>query len=122
MKLIIKSKQDYGTHTEEYDEVFECTKKELDDGIIIEFENGNILLTDKKIKYTRGENEMKIEEGIITECDFNTEHGMIVLDIEGLSVEKTAESFGTLAKAKYKIKIVGVEPYTNEIEIVVENA
>lgn len=122
MKLIIKSKQDYGTHTEEYDEVFECTKKELDDGIIIEFENGNILLTDKKIKYTRGENEMKIEEGIITECDFNTEHGMIVLDIEGLSVEKTAESFGILAKAKYKIKIVGVEPYTNEIEIVVENA
>ena len=54
MKLIIKSKQDYGTHTEEYDEVFECTKKELDDGIIIEFENGNILLTDKKIKFTRG--------------------------------------------------------------------
>ncbi len=120
MKLIIKSRQDYGTFTEEHDEVFECTKKELDEGIIVEFENGNILITDKKIIYSRGENEMRIEEGIITECDFNTEHGLMVLDIEGLSVEKTGDVTGTLVKAQYKIKIGGVEPYTNEIEIIVE--
>lgn len=120
MRLIIKSRQDYGTFTEEHDEVFECTKKELDEGIIIEFENGNIQITDKKIIYSRGENEMRIEEGIITECDFNTEHGLMVLDIEGLSVEKTGNITGTLVKAKYKIKIGGVEPYTNEIEIIVE--
>lgn len=120
MKLIIKSKQDYGTFKEEHDEVFECTKKELDEGIIVEFENGSILITDKKIIYSRGENEMKIEEGIITECDFNTEHGLMVLDIEGLSVEKTGDITGTLVKAQYKIKIGGVEPYTNEIEIIVE--
>ena len=120
MKLIIKSRQDYGTFTEEHDEVFECTKKELDEGIIIEFENGNILITDKKIIYSRGENEMRIEEGIITECDFNTEHGLMVLDIEVLSVEKTGDVTGTLVKAQYKIKIGGVEPYTNEIEIIVE--
>ena len=120
MKLIIKSRQDYGTFTEEHDEVFECTKKELDEGIIVEFENGNILITDKKIIYSRGENEMRIEEGRITECDFNTEHGLMVLDIEGLSVEKTGDVTGTLVKAQYKIKIGGVEPYTNEIEIIVE--
>lgn len=120
MKLTIKSKQDYGTHVEEYNEVFECEKKELGESTVLDFENGSILISEKKIVYIRGENKMEIEEGMTTECDFNTERGMIVLDVEGLQVEKMNNKVGTIAKAKYKILIVGVEPYTNEIEIVIE--
>lgn len=120
MKLIIKSKQDYGTHIDEFEETFECTREKVAGGLILNFDSGNIIISDKKITYKRGENEMNIEEGIVTECDFNTEYGMMVLDVEGKGVEITGNMIGLIARANYLIKIVGVEPYKSEIEIVLE--
>lgn len=117
MKLILKSKQDYGTHVDEFAEEFGCSVREEEDFIEIEFENGSIRIEDNKIIHERGENKMIIEPNKINECDYETEHGMIVLDIKGISVEKMPKGSDIVAKAKYEILIVGVEPYSNEIEI-----
>lgn len=120
MKVIFKSKQDYGTHVDEFDEEFDCTIEEQGDGTLITFESGSILIEDKKVTRIYGENRIEIEEGKTTECDYETEQGILVMDIEGMSVERTNQDVGTLVKAKYKIIIKGIEPYTNELEIVIK--
>lgn len=126
MKLIIKSKQDYTTHIEEYKEEFECTTA-LDEGRLeINFNDGIIIIEENKLTYKRGENKIIIEPNKTNECDYETENGMFVLDIEGISVENkmqeilTGNIHGTVSKATYKILITGVEPYTNIIEIIIE--
>lgn len=129
MKLFLKSKQDYGTHIEEYAEKFECSVEQNENSIIINFNEGQIFIEENKITQARGENKIIIEVDKTSECDYETENGMFVLDIEGIQVEKNvsnAENIDSIletknkllvAKAKYKIIIVGVEPYINEIEI-----
>lgn len=119
-KLIIKSRQDYNTHIDEFEEEFTCSIKEEGEGLIIEFEDGTIIIEDNRLTQKRGENKIIIEPNKINECDYETEQGMFVLDIKGIEVEKMAKAYGTVAKAKYQILIVGVEPYINEIEIIIE--
>lgn len=126
MKLIIKSKQDYGTNIEEYTEEFDC-KVELSEKVLkIEFENGFIQIEENKLTYERGENKIIIEPNKTNECDFETEYGMFVLDIKCISFENLIREYnieenklmGTILKAKYEIQMVGVEPYQNNIEII----
>ena len=119
MKLVLKSKQDYGTHSDEFTEEFDCSVSEENNNIKINFENGSILIEENKITHERGNNKMVIEPGKVHGCDYETENGMIVLDIKGLNVEKFSNELKTIAKAKYQIIIVGIEPYINEIEIMV---
>lgn len=118
-KVRMKSKQDYGTHIEEFVEEFPCSVSLEENMVKIEFENGIIKIEESKITQERGENRILIEPGKTTECDYETEHGMFVLDIRGLEVETflSLKESNLLARAKYEILIVGVEPYTNEIEI-----
>jgi len=120
MKLVLKSKQDYGTHIDEFIEEFPCSVREECDALKIEFENGTITIEENKIIQERGENKIIIEPNKTNECDYETEQGMFVLDIRGIEVNKFAQAVGCVAKAVYDILIVGVEPYRNEIEIIVE--
>ena len=126
MKLIIKSKQDYGTNVEEYTEEFDCKLEHTDKILKIEFENGFIQIEENKLTYERGENKIIIEPNKTNECDFETEYGMFVLDIKCISFENLIREYnieenklmGTVLKARYEIQMVGVEPYQNNIEII----
>ena len=117
MKLILKSKQYYGTHEETIEEEFECTINNQDDIIKINFENGYIQIEEEKIIHERGENKLVIEKDNTYEVDYDTANGMIVLDLRGIEVKKHENTTGLIASAKYEISMVGVEPYLNEIEI-----
>jgi len=122
MKLTLKSKQHYGTNTEEINEEFECeVEKTIDDNnkeiIKINFENGYIQIEEEKIIHERGENKLVIEKDNTYEVDYDTAHGMIVLDLTGIEVVKYENLTGLIASAKYEIKMVGIEPYLNEIEV-----
>ena len=122
MKLILNSKQNYGTHIEEYTEEFGCSVEKNENIVKIKFDDGTILIEENKIVYERNDNKIIIEPGKINECDYETEHGMFVLDIKGISVEteyKEQEKIqaGKIASAVYEIQIVGVAPYENTIEI-----
>lgn len=117
MKLLLKSKQYYGTHEEEISEEFECTVDDQDDVIKINFENGYIQIEEDKIIHERGENKLVIEKDKVYEVDYDTANGMIVLDLTGKEVKKNKTKSGLIASAKYEIKMVGIEPYINEIEI-----
>jgi len=122
MKLTLKSKQHYGTNTEEINEEFECeVEKTIDDNnkeiIKINFENGYIQIEEEKIIHERGENKLVIEKDNTYEVDYDTSHGMIVLDLTGVEVVKYENLTGLIASAKYEIKMVGIEPYLNEIEV-----
>ena len=46
MKLTIKSKQDYGTHSDEFNEEMECIKTELENSTLLTFQEGNIEIED----------------------------------------------------------------------------
>ena len=125
MKLRIRSQQNYGTHTEAYEEEFECSTEREENRLKITFDDGFIQIEENKITYERNENKIVIESGKTNECDYETEHGMFVLDIKGLLVESFLEDLESLvkleklvAKARYEIQMVGVEPYENNIEIV----
>lgn len=120
MNLILKSKQDYGTHFDEFNEKFPCSVRTEEEKLIIEFENSLIIIEKNKIIQQRGENKIIIEPNKVNECDYETEHGMFVLDIRGLDVKTSFKENGCIAKARYEILIVGVEPYINEIEILIE--
>ncbi len=120
MKLILKSKQYYGTHEEEIEEEFECTVDKDDDIIKINFENGYIQIEEEKIIHERGENKLVIEKDNTYEVDYDTAQGMIVLDLKGLEVKKHHNVTGLIGSAKYEISMVGIEPYINEIEIYIE--
>ena len=129
MKLRINSKQNYKTHVEEYTEEFECSVEKNKDILKINFADGTIEIEDNKLVYLRGENKIIIEPDKINECDYETQYGTFVLDIKGLTVEKVIEDYEKIetskeemiiAKAKYEIIMVGVEPYTNEIEIIID--
>lgn len=120
MKLIIKSRQNYGTHVDEFIEEFQCSVREEEKTLKIEFENGTITIEENKIVQERGENKIVIEPYKTNECDYDTEHGMFVLDIRGIEVKTWSAYKGLVAKAKYEILMVGVEPYINEIEIMIE--
>ena len=117
MKLLLKSKQYYGTHEESIEEEFECTLDEQDDVIKINFENGYIQIEEDKIIHERGENKLVIEKDNTYEVDYDTANGMIVLDLTGVEVKRHGNIEGLIASAKYEIKMVGIEPYMNEIEI-----
>lgn len=125
MKLIIKSKQDYKTHMDEYKEEFECTLEKEEGRIRINFDEGFIQIEEKKIIYERGTNKIIIEPNKVNECDYETQYGMFVLDIKGKEVisyinENIQNNEGLLvAKAKYEIQMVGVESYENNIEILI---
>lgn len=115
MKLQIESRQDYGTHVEEYKEEFPCEIEEKEQKIIITFEQGKITIEENRIIQERGENKIVIEPNQMFECDYETEYGMFVLDIYGMEVEKREITDSFLARAKYEIRMVGVETYYNEI-------
>lgn len=124
MKLIIQSKQNYGTHTETYDEEFTCAIEKTEKGLKILFDNGFIQLEEDRIIYERSENKIVIEPNKINACDYETEYGMFVLDIKGIAVENLLEDLEEMnglkilvAKAYYEIQMVGIEAYENEIEI-----
>ena len=122
MKLTLKSKQHYGTHIEEINEEFECVVEKIlsndnEEITKINFENGYIQIENEKIIHERGENKLIIEKDNTYEVDYDTTHGMIVLDLTGVEVVKHENEIGLIASAKYEIKMVGVEPYLNEIEI-----
>lgn len=124
MKLLLKSKQYYGTHEDEINEEFDCTIEKLpnpnggEDITKINFENGYIQIEENKIIHERGENKLIIEKDNNYEVDYDTEHGMIVLDLKGIEVKKYKDrKDGLIASAKYEIRIVGIEPYINEMDI-----
>lgn len=124
MKLLLKSKQYYGTHEDEINEEFDCTIEKLpnpnggEDITKINFENGYIQIEENKIIHERGENKLVIEKNNNYEVDYDTEHGMIVLDLKGIEVKKYKDrEDGLIASAKYEIRIVGIEPYINEMDI-----
>lgn len=117
MQLKLKSKQYYGTHEEEIEELFECALEDNEGVLKIFFENGFIQIEDNKIIHERGENKFIIENDNTYEVDYDTEQGMIVLDLKGLEVKKYETTTGLVASAKYEISMVGIEPYLNEIEI-----
>ena len=130
MKLIIKSSQDYGSHVDNYEEIFDCTIEIEEDVLKINFENGFIKLEENKITYERKENKIIIEPDKTIGCDYETPYGMFVLDIKGLEVKKEIVDYkklkensfsGTVAMAKYEIQMVGVEAYINSIEISLDN-
>lgn len=124
MKLIIKSKQNYGTHVDEFIEEFECSVEENENELKINFEEGCIKLEENKMTYERKENKIVIEPNKINECDYDTPYGMFVLDIKGISLENNyiikKEIYGTITTVKYEIQMVGVETYENNIEIIIE--
>ena len=129
MKLIINSKQDYGTNVEEYTEEFDCSVETVNNVLKIEFENGFIQIEENKLTYERGENKIIIEPNKTNECDFETQYGMFVLDIKCISFENLIKEYnnivenlfsGTILKSKYEIQMVGVEPYENNIEIILK--
>lgn len=120
MKLQIKSKQNYGTHCEEYTETFLCEETQEEGKRVITFDSGTITLEENRIRYQRGENEILIVAGETTECDYETPQGTFVLDIRCLVLHVDLQATTCLATAKYEIQIVGIEPYENEIEIWVE--
>lgn len=129
MKLIINSKQDYGTNVEEHTEEFDCSVETVNNVLKIEFENGFIQIEENKLTYERGENKIIIEPNKTNECDFETQYGMFVLDIKCISFENLIKEYnnivenlfsGTILKAKYEIQMVGVEPYENNIEIILK--
>jgi len=117
MKLTLKSIQDYKTHKEEYKEEFECKVAKTKNQMKIEFQDGYIIIEENKVIRRTKDNEIIIEIGKNTEIDYDTPNGIIVLDIFGLEMEKDFENTKCVAKIKYEIKIVGVEPYTNELQI-----
>ena len=120
MKLIINSKQDYGTHVDEFDEEMECIKTEMENSTLLTFQEGNIEIEDDRITYIRGENVMEIVKGEITDFEMNTKEGSINMQIEGISVERNKQEKGVLAKTKYKLIINENAFYTNELELYYE--
>jgi len=129
MKIIINSKQDYGTHVDEFTEEFECSVEHNNNILIISFEGGHIKLEENKMIYERNENKIIIQPDVVTECDYETEYGTFVLDIKGLSLENLylankdrlgTPVLGTIAIARYQIHMVGVEPYENIVEIMIK--
>ncbi len=122
MKLLLKSKQHYGTHIDEINEEFECkvenTLSESNEEVIkIYFENGFIQIEENRVIHERGENKLIIEKDNTYEVDYDTANGMIVLDLKGMEINKTNNTTGLIGYAKYEIQIKGIEPYVNEIEI-----
>ena len=120
MKLIIKSKQDYGTHVDEFKEEMECIKTELENSTLLTFQEGNIEIEDDRITYIRGENVMEIAKGEVTDFEMITKEGSINMEIEGILVERNKQEKGILAKTKYKLIIGEGSFYTNELEIYYE--
>ena len=117
MKLIIKSKQDYGTHIEEYKEDFSCTLKEENEKIIVEFSQGKITIEKNRIIQERNNNKIIIEAGKTYECDYVTEYGKLTLKIKGLNIEQEKRTNEFYAKAKYEIFMKSVAPYVNEVAL-----
>ena len=126
MKVLLKSRQYYGTHEEEIVEEFDCTLEKIPqsdskkDIIKINFENGFIQIEKDKITHERGNNKLIIEKDNTYEVDYETENGMIVLDLVGLSVTRHDNDTGLIASARYEIKMVGVDSYINEIEVYIK--
>lgn len=120
MRVVMKSMQDFGTHTDESEEKDECVLSRIGESLLITFQNGNIQLEGKKITYIRGNNMMEIEEGKMTEFEYETEEGVFTLNIAADSVECFDVKEGIVAKTKYKVLVPGCEPYTNELEITLE--
>ncbi len=117
MKVLLKSKQYYGTHEEEISEEFECVVTNTDEIIRIEFENGYIQIENGKMVHERGENKFVVEAGKESEVDYDTQRGLLVLDLKGVEVVKEKEEVGLVGHAKYEISVKGIEPYINEILI-----
>ena len=117
MKVLLKSKQYYGTHEEEVSEEFDCIVTNTNDIIKIEFENGFIQIENGKMIHERGENKFYVEEGKESEVDYDTERGLLVLDLKGIEVVKEDVQVGLVGRAKYEINVKGIEPYINEILI-----
>ena len=120
MKLIIKSKQDYGTHVDEFNEEMECIKTELENSTLLTFQEGNIEIEDDRITYIRGENVMEITRGEVTDFEMVTKEGTINMQIEGIIVERNKKETGVLAKTKYKLIVSEDAFYTNELELYYE--
>ena len=117
MKVLLKSKQYYDTHEEEVSEEFDCIVTNTNDIIKIEFENGFIQIENGKMIHERGENKFYVEEGKESEVDYDTERGLLVLDLKGIEVVKEDVQVGLVGRAKYEISVKGIEPYINEILI-----
>jgi hypothetical protein len=120
MKLIIKSKQDYGTHVDEFNEEMECVKTELEKSTLLTFQEGNIEIEDDRITYIRGENVMEIVRNEVTDFEMITQEGVLTMQIEGLIVERNKKDIGVLAKTEYKLIINQNSSYTNELELYYE--
>ena len=114
MKVEIKSKQNYGTYTEETSETFECEKRVENDRVEIWNENIHILIEENKIIQTRNSNEIVVEVGRTNLCRYKTEQGSFEMEITGISIDMQEN----LTRASYQIKISGALSYTNEIEII----
>ena len=67
--------------------------------------------------HERGENKFYVEEGKESEVDYDTERGLLVLDLKGIEVVKEDVQVGLVGRAKYEISVKGIEPYINEILI-----
>ncbi|MBQ6860282.1 MAG: hypothetical protein IJO08_01385 [Clostridia bacterium] len=120
MKLTITSKQDYGTHIDEFSEEMECIKTELESSTLLTFQEGNIEIEDDRITYIRGENVMEISRGEVTDFEMVTKDGSINMQIEGIIVERNKQEKGILARTKYKLIISEDAFYTNELELLYE--
>ena len=120
MKLTMKSKQDYGTHSDEFNEEMECIKTELENSTLLTFQEGNIEIEDDRITYIRGENVMEIVRGEVTDFEMITQDGSINMQIEGVIVERNRKENGLLARTKYKLIINEDSFYTNELELYYE--
>jgi hypothetical protein len=120
MKVVLKSKQYYGTHEDEVSEEFECTVTNTEDVIKVEFEEGYIQIENGKMVHERGENKFIVEEDKDSEVDYDTKRGLIVLDLHGIEVKKYDTSVGLVGSAKYRISVTGIEPYLNEIDIIIK--
>ena len=119
MKVLLKSKQYYGTHEEEISEEFECILTKTDNTIRVDFENGYIQFEDNKMVHERGENKFIVEVDKETEVDYDTQRGLIVLDLKGIEVIMNDVEIVLIGSAKYEISIKGIEPYVNEISVYV---
>lgn len=127
MKIIIKSYYNYNYSGEfnspdQFDDYLEeelnnATIIQNDNQIKIEHEQGYILIEENKITQKRNDNLMVIEAGTTTICKYKTEHGIIDLTIDGLSVERYDEG-EIISRAIYLMNANGAEPYKVEIEII----
>ena len=118
MQILLQSSQNYQTHTEAIEERIEALVSRDTGETKIIWPEGKIIIEENRIYQTRNSNQMLIEVGKTHYSIYQTGHSNMKIATTGISIHRPQEG-SLLAEAAYNIQIENLEPYKNELKIMI---